>query len=110
MVSKYCWNCGNPIKANAFTQHQKFCSVKCRNEYKRKNKTTQYFEPFSFTCAQCGREIYIDTPDDKRTRFCCKECEKKYWKHPPHENPTSRTNFHSVDEYINYEKRSNELI
>ena len=107
MVSKYCWNCGKPIKANPSTQHQKFCSVKCRNEYSRLKKTTTFFEPFSFYCSQCGHQVIVEDPNDKRTRFCCKECEKKYWKHPPYENTTSRTNFHSIEEYMSWERRTN---
>lgn len=109
MISKYCWNCGKPIQPKQYAQHQKFCSEKCRLEYKKLKKTTNYFEPFTFRCSKCGRVVSIEDPNDKRTRFCCKECEKKYWRHPPYEHPTNITNYHSVDEYISYEQKTNKI-
>lgn len=34
----------------------------------------------TFSCRQCGTEVSIDSPDDKRSVFCCQQCEKKYWR------------------------------
>lgn len=58
----------------------KFCSVKCRNAFSKKEK-----EPHYRTCEQCGKE-YWWSPDinyngafyvDSK-RFCCFECGKQY--------------------------------
>lgn len=107
MISKKCYNCGQPIHADPFSTHQKFCCVECRNQYRREHKTDTYFRPFYFECSECGQLVEVLNDKDKRTRFCCRECEKKYWKHPPYEQETSRTNFHSIQEYLAYEKRTN---
>lgn len=81
-ISRKCWNCGGTIDPVPHATHQKFCSKECRAEYKKKKKQKMYFEPFTFTCAKCGKEVLVDDPDDRRSRFCSKECEKRYWKHP----------------------------
>lgn len=107
MISKKCWCCGKPITPRAFVTHQLFCSDSCRREYKAKGMTQQFFDPIEFDCSQCGRRIRVETPDDKRTRFCSASCEKKYWRHPPYEQETARTNFHSVQEYLSWERRTN---
>lgn len=50
-----------------------------------------------------------DGSGDKRTRFCNSRCEKKFWKHPHWENPSTRINFHSIQAYANYERYTNEM-
>ncbi len=35
-----------------------------------------------FSCAKCGKFVYVRNRNDKRTRFCCRSCEKRYWRHP----------------------------
>lgn len=113
MIYKKCWYCGEKIKADTFATHQKFCSPKCQKEFsklplsERKRIEKENFIPIEFECSQCGNVVSIEDPGDKRTRFCCKECEKKYWRHPPYEQETSRTNFHSLQEYLSWEKRTN---
>lgn len=39
-----------------------------------------------FTCAWCKNEVVTDSTEkvDKRTRFCCARCERKYWKKTKH--------------------------
>ena len=39
----------------------------------------------------------------------CPFCEKKYWRHPHWENPSTRINFHSVEEYASYERITNDI-
>ena len=66
------------------------------------------YPPITFTCSHCGRSVTTEGGvRDKRTRFCSQKCEKKYWRHPPHDNPTNRTNFGCVERYISYEKYTN---
>ena len=107
MIFSTCQNCGKPISASPYTAKQLFCCEECRVEFHKKNKKIT-FVPFDFTCARCGRVIHIESIDDKRTRFCCEECEKRYWRHPPYEHETSKTNFHSAQEYLSWERRTNE--
>lgn len=70
------------------------------------------------TCAneRCGRVFVTgdraDGKPDKRTRFCCAECEKQHWRdvtrHPQHLGTgTPMRNWRSAREYMNYEKRTN---
>lgn len=99
-----CPNCGKEFAER--TVVQKFCSTRCGNQYRRRYKPT--YPSITFRCAKCGRAVETDGVKDKRTRFCCQECEKKYWRHPPYDNPTCRTNFHSVAEYASWERRTNE--
>ena len=58
-------------------------------------------------CPECA-ENSLPFTRDMRTRFCSESCEKKYWRHPPFESITSRMNFHSFQEYMSWEQRTNE--
>ena len=65
-----------------------------------------------FDCAHCGRHIVTKTikkngRPDMRRRFCCTECEKKYWRHPPEDRQSSRQNFRSIRECEAWEKFTN---
>lgn len=44
-----------------------------------------------FVCADCGRVVRTHGGKDKRTRFCCARCEKKFWQHPTWERKGSST-------------------
>lgn len=48
---------------------------------------------------------------DKRTRFCCAQCEKQYWRdvtrHPKQGNGAPMQEFHSLQDYGSYERRTN---
>lgn len=67
----------------------------------------------TFECRYCGQIVSIaEDAKDKRTVFCSVDCEKKYWKHAYRYNYGPRgnnriTNFHSFEEYVSYEKRTN---
>lgn len=103
---KTCPNCGKEFEPT--TVQQKYCCKKCCQQYNAKHGEGADIEPFDFTCAKCGRVVHVEGNKDKRSRFCSKECEKKYWRHPPHENPAVRTNFSSIDAYKRWEKKTNE--
>ena len=80
-----CSMCGGLFTPKAVTQ--KYCSKKCcwRAMYLRKcGKLKEDLPERRFDCAYCGEHVIIPAGDrhDKRSRFCCKECEVKYWKHP----------------------------
>lgn len=88
--------------------NQLYCSALCGNRYRRKNKGKIQYPSITFQCVQCGKTVVTEEGSrDMRTRFCCVSCEKKYWKHPHWENPSTRINFKSIEEYANYEKRTN---
>lgn len=102
-----CKQCGNPFVA--LSVNQIYCSKSCGNKYRRKHSIQDNYPVIEFNCSKCGRHVITDgTPKDKRTRFCSHECEKAYWRHPPYEHDTSLTNFHSVGEYLSWERRTNE--
>ena len=33
-----------------------------------------------FVCKFCGKPVLVTDERDKRRVFCCKECEKKFWR------------------------------
>lgn len=101
-----CLECGAEFEPR--TVMQKYCSGRCRDKYKRKHDMDIFYPSVTFTCSQCGRTVVTaGGTKDKRTRFCSRECEKKYWKHPHYEYLTGRTNFHSAAEYASWERRTN---
>lgn len=101
-----CLNCGEKYTELSVTQ--KYCCEKCGDQYRRRNKGKLLYPSITFNCSQCGKEVTTEEGSkDMRTRFCSASCEKKFWRHPHWENPTARTNFHSMEEYASYERRTN---
>ena len=101
-----CLNCNKNFCMQSV--NQKYCCRRCGDQYRRTHRIT--YPSLSFRCAQCGRMVKTeDGGHDKRTRFCCEQCEKKFWKHPHWENTSTRINFRSIGEYERYERRTNEL-
>lgn len=44
------------------------------------------YPPIEFDCRHCGKHVITEGrhengKPDKRTVFCCRACEIKYWKH-----------------------------
>lgn len=65
-----------------------------------------------FECAQCGKHVVAGGYKEKgwadmRKRFCCAECEKKYWRHPPQGRESSMQNFRSIRHHESWEKFTN---
>lgn len=79
-----------------------------RYAHKDPNYQLHQYPSITFTCAKCGRTVVTDGDRDHRTRFCSASCEKKYWRHPPHDYETKLINFRSVEEYASWERRTNE--
>lgn len=57
-----------------------------RKEYYSKETVRRMPLPFekpidSFHCRQCGKLVEIFDRTDKRTVYCSRACEKKYWRH-----------------------------
>lgn len=101
-----CPECGEEFEP--LTVVQKYCSLVCGNRYRRKNKEKIKYPSITFSCSQCGKTVVTEEGSgDMRTRFCSASCEKKFWRHPHFENPSTRMNFHSVEEYASYERRTN---
>lgn len=102
-----CLQCGAEFTPR--TVIQKYCSTKCKYRYYSRHDVNTDYPSITFTCAQCGKTVVTEGGvKDKRTRFCCAACEKKFWRHPPWENPSTRINFHSVEEYASWERRTND--
>lgn len=99
-----CPNCGKGF--NPKSVNQRYCSAKCGNQYRRKYGVERV--SITFRCAQCGHRVVTDpNRRDRRTRFCCAECEKKYWRHPPHEQKGYNQNYRSLSEMESWERRTN---
>jgi endogenous inhibitor of DNA gyrase (YacG/DUF329 family) len=100
-MMKKCPECGKeyiPVNSN-----QKYCSAYCGNKYRRIHGNGFPYEPTEFYCAYCKKHVQTDGDHDKRTRFCCAEHEKKYWRHPTFEK-SSLTRMRSLHEMEFYEK------
>lgn len=107
-MQERCLECGNfftPLSVN-----QIYCSKKCGKAYRKKNRGKIQYPSVTFRCSQCGKTVVTEEGShDKRTRFCSASCEKKFWRHPHWENPSTRINFHSIKEYETYERRTNDI-
>ena len=104
MKCLYCKQEFMPMAVN-----QKFCSKSCGQKYRYHFGVKKHYPVIRFNCSCCGKTVETagDT-SDKRTRFCSRECEKKYWKHPHWERKGSMTTYQSERQYKIYEKSSNE--
>ena len=101
MSLQRCKCCGWEFEA---ARNQIFCSQECI-WYGRKDANPEG-KP-AFTCAKCGRLVVVDEKHDRRTRFCSAECEKRYWRHPPHEQTTQNINFKSIKRLRWWENKTN---
>lgn len=101
-----CLNCNEefiPLSVN-----QLYCCTKCGVKYRKSHDTSYLYPSIEFNCTMCGKKVVTEEGlKDKRTRFCSNECEKKYWKHPFYEHESNNTNFHNINHYISWEKRTN---
>ena len=76
-----CLNCGKEF--TALSVNQMYCCEKCGVQYRRKHSVDEFYPQITFRCSQCGRLVQTEGGvKDKRTRFCSRECEKKFWKRP----------------------------
>lgn len=102
-----CPQCGKEFEPK--TVVQKYCSKACAQKYCRTHDMDAEYPSITFQCATCGKTVVTEGGTrDKRTRFCCQSCEKKFWKKPPWDYLTGKTNWHSADEYLRWEQRTNE--
>lgn len=90
---------------------QVYCSETCYQAADRRKVKAQRLRPsVRFECAHCGKTVITDPESgDKRSRFCSKECERKYWRHPPQDYSPRNQCFQSAGQIAAYEKRTNEI-
>lgn len=77
-----------PVCRKEFTSNyafQIYCSSSC-SSFAQYHFTAEEKREFSrilpsFNCRCCGRTV-VPEKGDRRTVFCSKQCEKKYWRHP----------------------------
>lgn len=91
--------------------NQMYCCKECGDKYRRTHNVQELYPSLRFECACCGKTVITEEGSrDKRTRFCSPECEREYWRHQYLKENVSthqRMNFHSVEEYFSYERRTN---
>lgn len=72
-----CKNCGKEFKPN--TRNQIYCSDKCGQLYRYKNRESIGSPSITFTCLNCGKSVTTaDGYQDRRTKFCSKQCRIEY--------------------------------
>lgn len=99
-----CPECGTDFCEKSVNQI--YCSPKCGERYRKKHPMEARFPSVAFYCAKCGKAVVTDGKRDKRTRFCCQECERRYWRHPPTEHSALRTMPERLTEW--YEKKGSD--
>ena len=53
-----------------------------------------------FKCKKCGNTVVTDTDRlDKRTVFCSRICERRYFRHPPSDNKASMFTYYGKADY-----------
>lgn len=71
-------------------KNQNFCSSACRKKYYHYDVQNPYKPEIidinlpiirKFNCLNCGRQVIVQNPKNKKTKFCCSKCEHEYWKH-----------------------------
>ncbi|MBP3431262.1 MAG: hypothetical protein J6K39_00145 [Clostridia bacterium] len=101
-----CLFCENEFQQKTVTQ--KFCSQSCKKKYHRsttREERLKNYPSIEFNCSNCGVLVVTDSSEriDMRTRFCCRLCEKQYWRRQSKKKPTHLTNhygsgsFHSLN-------------
>ena len=102
-----CAQCGQMFVAKNAVQ--RYCSPQCRADFRKQQDVRRNYPPTTFVCGnpKCRKTVETATDRlDKRTRFCSRECEKAYWRHPPKKSHIR--NWHSIEEYESYERRTSE--
>lgn len=86
MTTKVCDVCGASYEA--VRKSQRYCSQKCRRYGNRHDEFVRSDiwlsgekEIRRFNCVKCGKVVRVTSPDDRRTKFCSRRCEKRYWRH-----------------------------
>lgn len=102
-----CKNCGEEF--DQMTTTQKYCCEKCGYQYRKTHNVNEEYPKIIFNCSCCGKQVETEGgTKDRRTRFCSHTCEKKFWRHPHWESEHTRINFRSIEEYFQYEQKTNE--
>lgn len=82
------------------TKRSRFCSSRCSHLWWKHHPVDHSQDDAipglplrEFRCAKCGKFVYVRNRNDKRTRFCCKGCEVRYWRHPQEGRRGLRTHY-----------------
>lgn len=97
--ARRCACCHAVLPADAHPS-RKYCSSYCSNKAKRAREeaaTVVHREAAEldhvlreFVCRNCGRYVYVVDEHDKRTVFCQRACEKKWWRDATRHNDHGR--------------------
>lgn len=69
LQESHCQNCGAPFKLSAI---KKFCSKKCREQFKNKRKKMRTMNKVRAVCLECGNVFY--SSKYSKAKFCSQEC------------------------------------
>ena len=87
--NRRCAHCHLPLPAGTHPS-RRYCSTHCSNRARRQredSKAIAHREATEadhvlreFYCRNCGRAVDVVDEHDKRTVFCQRACEKKWWR------------------------------
>lgn len=111
--TRICQECGKTYEAR--TVIQRYCSKRCNvkaSQRRAKEGLVSVYPSVTFECANTKyhRIVVTDGFRDKRTRFCCQTCEKVFWRHQYkllNGQHQTQTNFASIEQYAEWEQRTN---
>ena len=71
-----CLNCNQPTKIKSTGRANKYCSTKCKDQYKHKTKykPVEEHKKFLTKCAGCGVTFEAK---NSRAKFCTRKCQRK---------------------------------
>ena len=74
VATGFCPECGKAVVQNARGRRKKFCSDKCRYDWKNKHPKRENWKMITLTCPVCGREFQTRVCRDATRKYCSRAC------------------------------------
>lgn len=97
-----CKNCSIEFEKNKYHKNQIFCSDKCKDSFYNYNKILKKWI-LNNKCLNCWKDI-IMTRRKNTQKFCCKNCNRQYWRKNNPDNVSMQNKTSSNNRKNNPEK------
>lgn len=78
VAASFCPNCGAPIIQSGRGRKKKFCSDKCRWEWKNRNpKPENWKSTRTAVCPVCGKEFPASREYKVKRKYCSRACSNR---------------------------------